>query len=68
MKIKLNLTDKEAGYLLASVIDFYHKMQDAESNDWGLVLDYSNKLGVAKSLWKKVDERINIDGNHTTVE
>lgn len=61
IKIELDLTEKESGYLIAAVIEFYHKMRVAE-DEGPLVVNLAERLKDAKSLWHKVDKEVNIDG------
>lgn len=58
LRISLSLSSKELDYLRAAVVDFYHKMRAAAEGD-KLVVDFDERLTVARELWKKVEELIN---------
>lgn len=54
MRVELDLTDLEAGFLTAAVVDFFHKMRASEDDaliTWVEDGDYQ----AAKSLWAKVE-------------
>lgn len=61
MEIYLDLTEKECGYLIAAVSELYHKMRAAEEAG-PLVVDLSERIQVAKTLWRKIEEKVKIDG------
>jgi hypothetical protein len=60
MKIELDLTEKELNYLLAACVDLFHKMRAAEE-EGPLVPNFGERMMVAKSLWKKIDEVVKVD-------
>ncbi len=51
------LTDMEAGYLNAAVVDFFHKMRVA-AEETTVVLFTDDRYKVAKDLWSKVEKEI----------
>jgi hypothetical protein len=51
------LTEMEAFYLNAAVVDFFHKMKDAAENEV-VVLFMDDRYRVAKDLWVKVEKKI----------
>lgn len=53
------LTDLEAGYLNAAVVDFFHKMRVA-AEEKSVVLFTDDRYNVAKNLWKKVEDQTKI--------
>jgi len=55
-KIKLKLTELEAGFLNAAVCDFFHKMRASEENE-GITWVDSERYAAAKTLWAKVEEQ-----------
>lgn len=54
---KLMLTDMEAAYLNASVVDFFHKMRAAVESET-VVLFQDDRYRVAKDLWIEVERHI----------
>jgi len=54
---KFQLTDREAEYLNAAVVDFFHKMRSA-AEETSVVLFTDDRYRIAKDLWKKVEEQI----------
>lgn len=55
VEIELSLSSKEADYLWASVIEFYHKLNNAREGE-KLVVDLDERVLVARSLWKKIED------------
>lgn len=53
------LTEMEAGYLNAAVVDFFHKMRVA-AEDTTVVLFTDDRYRIAKNLWKKIEKEIPI--------
>jgi hypothetical protein len=53
------LTDMEAAYLNAAVVDFFHKMRNAAEQEV-VVLFMDDRYKIAKDLWKKVESEIPI--------
>jgi hypothetical protein len=53
--MEIELTEKETEYLLASVIEFYHRMVAAEK-DGALITGLSERSKVARDLWRKVEK------------
>lgn len=53
------LTDMEAAYLNAAVVDFFHKMKTAAEKEV-VVLFMDDRYRVAKDLWTKVEHEIPI--------
>ena len=51
------LTDMEAAYLNAAVVDFFHKMRNAAEQEV-VVLFMDDRYRVAKDLWGKVEYQI----------
>lgn len=54
-----SLTEMEAAYLNASVVDFFHKMKVAAEQET-VVLFIDDRYRVAKKLWQKVEKQIPI--------
>jgi hypothetical protein len=54
---KLMLTEMEAAYLNASVVDFFHKMRAAVESET-VVLFQDDRYRVAKDLWIEVEKRM----------
>jgi len=52
-----NLTDREAEYLNAAVVDFFHKMRSA-AEETSVVLFTDDRYRIAKDLWQKVEKQI----------
>jgi len=57
--ICIDLTEKETAYLVAAVLEFYHRMRAAEGN--ALVPDIENRSATALSLWRKVENQAQLD-------
>jgi hypothetical protein len=57
--ITLELTEKEAGYLNAAVVDFFHKMRNSE-DDALITWVEPESYFAAKSLWAKVEEQTKV--------
>lgn len=55
----LNLTEMEAAYLNAAVVDFFHKMKNAAEQDV-VVLFMDDRYKIAKDLWIKIEAKIPI--------
>ena len=53
------LTDLEAGFLNAAVVDFFHKMRQAAEEKTFVLFDDDRYL-VAKSLWDKIEKETKI--------
>ena len=51
------LTEMEAAYLNASVVDFFHKMRAAVESET-VVLFQDDRYRVAKDLWIEVEKRM----------
>lgn len=56
-KYTFMLTDIEAGYLNAAVVDFFHKMRVA-AEDTTVVLFTDDRYRIAKDLWAKIEKEI----------
>jgi hypothetical protein len=54
-----HLTEMEAAYLNAAVVDFFHKMKSA-AEEKSVVLFTDDRYLVAKSLWNKIEKKIPI--------
>ena len=54
-----NLTEMEAAFLNAAVVDFFHKMKTA-AEEKTVVLFTDDRYLVAKNLWNKVEKEIPI--------
>ena len=54
---RFELTDREAEYLNAAVVDFFHKMRSA-AEETTVVLFTDDRYKVAKDLWSKVEKEI----------
>jgi hypothetical protein len=52
-----NLTEMEACYLNAAVVDFFHKMKNAAEQEV-VVLFMDDRYRIAKDLWTKVEKQI----------
>jgi hypothetical protein len=53
------LTEMEAAFLNAAVVDFFHKMKTA-AEEKSVVLFTDDRYLVAKSLWNKIEKEIPI--------
>jgi len=58
-KYTFKLTDMEAAYLNAAVVDFFHKMKNAAEQDV-VVLFMDDRYKIAKDLWVKIEAQIPI--------
>lgn len=56
---KFKLTDIEAAYLNAAVVDFFHKMRAAVESSAPVIVS-DDRYKAAKSLWNKVEKEIPI--------
>ncbi len=56
---KFLLTEMEAAYLNAAVVDFFHKMKNAAEQEV-VVLFMDDRYRIAKDLWVKVENQIPI--------
>jgi hypothetical protein len=59
IKITLDLTDQEAGYLLASVIEFHHGLRQAASqypSPEGIL----EKIKAVKKIWNDIEKQARI--------
>lgn len=54
---KFLLTDMEAAYLNAAVVDFFHKMKVAAEQEV-VVLFMDDRYRTAKDLWVKIEKEI----------
>jgi len=57
--ISLKLSEREAGYLLASVIEFHHALRKA-SDSTPLPPDIFEKIQVVKNLWTEIERQTQI--------
>jgi len=53
------LTEMEAAYLNAAVVDFFHKMKSA-AEEKTVVLFTDDRYRIAKDLWMKIEKQIPI--------
>jgi hypothetical protein len=53
------LTEMEAAFLNAAVVDFFHKMKTA-AEEKSVVLFTDDRYLVAKNLWNKIEKEIPI--------
>lgn len=59
----VSLTEMEAYYLNAAVVEFFHKMRAAVESE--TVVPYlDDRYNTAKSLWNKIEKIIPIIGNN----
>jgi hypothetical protein len=57
LNIVLHLTQMEAHYLNAAVVEFFHKMKSSVESET-LVPNMDKRYNVSKSLWAKVEKMI----------
>lgn len=60
MIIELELTELEAGYLMAAVTDFLHKMRSS-AEDETITWVESDKYQAAKNLYRTVGDATQVD-------
>lgn len=57
--ISLDLTEREAGYLLASVIEFHHALRKA-SDSVPQPPEIFEKIQIVKNLWLEIEKQTKI--------
>lgn len=60
IEIRLSLTEKEAGYLIGAISEFYHKMRDSVDRDYYLTPSIDQRVSVVAALWRKVEQELDL--------
>lgn len=63
IEIRLSLTEKEAGYLIGAISEFYHRMRDSVDTDYILKPSIDQRVKVAAALWRKVEQELDMKAN-----
>lgn len=59
IKISLELNDRDAGYLLASVVEFHHSLRRA-SKQTPVPDNIEEKIQSVKKIWLEIEKQIDI--------
>lgn len=60
MKIELELTDRQAEYLVAAACDFYHKMKISYAHEIFGAYVRSEEVRDAKATWNALEEIVKV--------
>ncbi len=60
IKIKLKLTEVQAGYLLSAVMEFHHNLHSAMDNGTP-ANDIAERVEDAKVIWKQIESQAGVE-------